>query len=108
MVEGLGDGVVAAVGDDEVDLRQDRPDLRFSLEMITRDPLRIPCLTQDYWETLFEFPMTRTRPARDYVRERYSKSPLPRITQLADAGQLSREDENVVASLRYARERLGL
>jgi sugar phosphate isomerase/epimerase len=89
-------------------LRNRRPDVRFSLEMITRDPLRIPHLAQSYWETLYEVPMTRTRPALEFVRERFSRSPLPRITQLADDEQSGREDENVIASLRYAREALGL
>ena len=103
----LGQGVLDLKRNVET-LRNGRPDLRFSLEMITRDPLRIPCLTQGYWETLYEVSMARTRPALDYVRERVSTSPLPRITQLADAEQLRREDENVVTSLRYAREELGL
>jgi sugar phosphate isomerase/epimerase len=89
-------------------LQHGRPELRFSLEMITRDPLRIPHLTQAYWETLFDVPMTRSRPALQYAREHYAASPLPRITPLADTEQLAREDENVVTSLRYARAMLGL
>ena len=39
----LGTGAVDLAGVVEV-LRRARPQLRFSLEMITRDPLRIPCL----------------------------------------------------------------
>ena len=37
-------------------LREARPDIRFNLEMITRDPLRIPCLTDQYWATSANVP----------------------------------------------------
>src|SRR5207237_7029641 len=33
-------------------LRAARPAVRLNLEMITRDPLRVPCLTEKYWATL--------------------------------------------------------
>lgn len=33
-------------------VRRHRPATRFTLEMITRDPLPIPCLTQKYWVTM--------------------------------------------------------
>ena len=32
-------------------IRRARPRTRFVLEMITRDPLLVPCLTEKYWET---------------------------------------------------------
>ena len=32
-------------------IRTARPDVHFSLEMITRDPLEVPCLTEKYWST---------------------------------------------------------
>ena len=35
-------------------IRRARPDVRFSLEMITRDPLEVPCLTDKYWATFDE------------------------------------------------------
>jgi sugar phosphate isomerase/epimerase len=89
-------------------LRAARPELRFSLEMITRDPLRIPHLTAGYWETLFETPISRTRPAVEYVRSRFSTPPLPRIGGLTADEQLATEESNVIASLQYARESLGL
>src|SRR5262249_33207890 len=43
-------------------LRRARPGIRFNLEMITRDPLRVPCLAETYWATLGEVP------ARDLAR----------------------------------------
>ena len=32
-------------------IKRARPDVHFSLEMITRDPLKVPCLTDKYWAT---------------------------------------------------------
>ena len=89
-------------------LRAARPELRFSLEMITRDPLRIPHLTAGYWETLFETPISRTRPAVEFVRSRFATSPLPRVSGLSAAEQLAAEEANVITSLTYARESLEL
>lgn len=89
-------------------LRQARPEIRFSLEMITRDPLKIPCLTQTYWAT-FEgmggWPLGR---ALKMVRARASKTPLARVNGLDEDRRVQVEDENVRECLKYARERLGL
>ena len=38
-------------------LREGRPKLRFNLEMITRDPLLIPCLQDGYWATFGGVPV---------------------------------------------------
>jgi sugar phosphate isomerase/epimerase len=84
-----------------------RPQARFHLEMITRNPLSIPCLTDDYWQTLSEvagIDLARTlqlvrrhaRPAND----------LPRISQLDAREQVRVEQEHVVQSVRWAGERL--
>jgi 3-oxoisoapionate decarboxylase len=32
-------------------VRHTRPEAHFNLEMITRDQLKIPCLTDNYWKT---------------------------------------------------------
>src|SRR5262249_16341903 len=37
-------------------LRKARPNIRFNIEMITRDPLRVPCLAENYWATFPELP----------------------------------------------------
>ncbi len=37
-------------------IHEARPHARFHLEIITRDPLSIPCLADDYWRTLAEVP----------------------------------------------------
>jgi sugar phosphate isomerase/epimerase len=91
--------IVAAV-------RRARPEARLNLEMITRDPLKIPCLTPKYWATLEAISGRRLAEMLALVRARAGKKPLPRVGELGKEEQLRREDENVRQSLRYARERL--
>ena len=57
--------------------RRGNPKVQFNLEMITRDPLRIPCRTEKYWAT---FPGRRGKlleEALAAVEERSSKQELP-------------------------------
>lgn len=88
-------------------LRKAKPDVRFNLEMITRDPLRIPCLTRKYWVTLGHVSGRRLAEALALVRKHVARQPLPRIQALSQKEKLEREDENVRQSLRYAGEKLG-
>jgi sugar phosphate isomerase/epimerase len=87
-------------------LRKNRPGIRLNLEMITRDPLKIPCLTPRYWATLGDVPGRRLAEMLALVRARAGKKPLPRVSDLSKEDQLQREDDNVKECLRYARERL--
>ena len=84
-------------------LRRGRPALRLNLEMMTRDPLKVPCLTSKYWATLENIPGRRLAAMLALVRAK-AKAPLPRISELSKEKQLQREDENVRLCLRYARE----
>jgi sugar phosphate isomerase/epimerase len=103
----LGEGVLdlpAIVGI----LRRARPEVRFSLEMIVRDPLEVPCLTARYWATFDDVSggaLARTLRA---IRERTPRAPLPRIGGLTAAARLALEREMVDRSIVYARDRLGL
>jgi sugar phosphate isomerase/epimerase len=92
--------VVAAV-------RKARPEVTLNLEMITRDPLKIPCLTPRYWATLEDVPGRRLAELLALVRAKAGKKPLPRVSALEKKEQIRREEENVRESLRYARDRLG-
>jgi sugar phosphate isomerase/epimerase len=89
-------------------IRATRPDVHFSLEMITRDPLRVPCLTEKYWSTFTEVPGVDL--ARFLTRMRASKprSPLPRISGLTDEQRYALEVELVERSMAYATAHLGL
>jgi sugar phosphate isomerase/epimerase len=87
-------------------LRRARPDIRLNLEMITRDPLRIPCLTPGYWATLEGIAGRRLAAMLSLVRARAARGGLPRLTTLPRDQRIEREEDNVRRSLRFARERL--
>ncbi len=87
-------------------LRRARPEVRLNLEMMTRDPLKVPCLTPKYWATLEDVPARRLADMLALVRARAAKQPLPRVSELGKEEQIRREDDNVRRCLRYARERL--
>ncbi len=89
-------------------LRQRKPDVRFSLDMLTRDPLKIPCLTEKYWVPFPERNGRFLARAMATVRAHKSTEPLQRITGLPREQQLQIEMENLRGSLWYAREHLGL
>ena len=84
-----------------------RPHARFHLEMITRNPLSIPCLADDYWRTLAEVPgIDLARTLRLVRRHARAANELPRISTLDAKVQVQREHDHVLQSLRYGRERL--
>lgn len=89
-------------------LRARRPGIHFSLEMITRDPLRIPCLTQKYWTTFPETNGWRLARALAMVRANKPKRTLPRVSGLDREAALRLEMEHVERSIVYASGRLGL
>ena len=89
-------------------LKKARPELRLSLEMITRDPLRIPCLTDDYWATLERVPGRDLARVLALVKKHAPKEPLPRTSKLSADDQRAAEDRNVRRCLAYGREKLGL
>ena len=76
--------------------------------MITRDPLRVPCLAQRYWATFPDLPGRHLARAISMVRDHPPGRPLPRISNLPRDEQLRAEDENVGRCLAFARDRLGL
>lgn len=93
-------------------LRQKDPNMALDLEIITRDPLKIPVFTDKYWASFDD--CYSPLPGRDLartlvlVKKNPPKKPLPRTSGLSPAQQLKMEDENNLASIRYARENLGL
>jgi sugar phosphate isomerase/epimerase len=88
-------------------VRKASPRALFHLEMITRDPLLVPCLEEKYWATLDRVPGRDLAGTLRLVRKHVRKEPLPRIEKLSLAAQLAVEDQNVQESFAYAlRERL--
>ncbi|MGH9343781.1 MAG: sugar phosphate isomerase/epimerase family protein [Terriglobia bacterium] len=85
-----------------------RPKARFNLEMITRNPLAIPCLTDKYWVT---FPQRNGKYLADaltLVRAHRRSEPLPVVSTLSHDGQIDLEKQNVRACMSYARSDLGM
>ncbi len=80
----------------------------FSLEMITRDPLEIPCLTNAYWETMDNVPGSDLARMLRMVKQHKYPGGLPRVTQLSAEEKLALEEENIVACLNYSKTKLGL
>jgi sugar phosphate isomerase/epimerase len=88
-------------------LQKTKPGIRFSLELITRDPLKVPCLTDGYWKTFPSLPAQNLARTLRYVREHQTDN-LQYISKMSPAEQLAREDANVRESLAFARNELGL
>ncbi|MDQ3149148.1 MAG: sugar phosphate isomerase/epimerase [Chloroflexota bacterium] len=89
-------------------VRKAKPDVKFSLEMITRDPLEVPCLTDKYWAAFDEVNGVFLARMMAAVKVNPPKQPLPRITGLTPEGRLALETELVRRSITYAREHLRL
>lgn len=108
---GLGDGIVDLKQIVQM-LRQKDPRMIINLEMITRDPLRIPVYTPKYWATFDD--TYSPLPGRDVakvlalVKKNPPKKPLPRTTGLSPEAQLKLEDDLNQQCVTYARQNLGL
>src|SRR5687768_14608563 len=89
-------------------IRRAKPGVHFSLEMITRDPLEIPCLTDKYWATFDDLNGVHLARTLSQVRANKPRKPLPRISGLSLEGRLALEMELVDRSITYARDHLGL
>jgi 3-oxoisoapionate decarboxylase len=85
-------------------IRESRPNTPFTLEMITRDPLRIPCLTSHYWATIQHCRARKLAAILDLARD--NRTPLPRLDGLPEPTRLAREEENVKACLDWAAQHL--
>jgi 3-oxoisoapionate decarboxylase len=116
-VQEYGDGFLladVALGDGFLDLkrmvdvlRDAKPDIRFTLETITRDPLRVPCLAESYWATFPTVPGADLAHALRTVRAQ-AAAELPTVNNLELAKQAKLELDAVHRSLQYARNTLGL
>lgn len=88
--------------------RKHNPNLNFSLEMITRDPLEIPCFKNEYWATFANVPGSDLARTMRMVRQHKYPAGLPRISQLSPEDRLAAEEQNIVACLEYSKNTLGL
>jgi 3-oxoisoapionate decarboxylase len=99
----LGEGIVNVKAGVNL-CRKLNPDLTFSLEMITRDPLKIPCLTQDYWATFDEMKGVEFEKVMAMIEKNEFKTDLPSTSNLDSEGRLAFEEANVLECLKYGRK----
>ncbi len=102
----LGEGILNLAAVVEL-LRKTKPEVKLNLEMITRDPLRVPCLTPKYWTTFERVPGRDLAATLTMVRKRAFPRPLPMVSNLERSEQVRLEDANVRESLNYAQVLLG-
>lgn len=69
--------------------------------MITRDPLLVPCLNGEYWNTLPAVSAPRFAAILALAKSRHP--PLATITGIPHAAQLRAEADNISACIRHAR-----
>ena len=86
-------------------LQKANPRLRLSLEMITRDPLKVPCLTPQYWTVFPERNGAYLARTLRLVQQHSGVSLLPTVSDLAPPERVRIEEENVKACLRYAQDK---
>jgi len=89
-------------------VRSARPDVPLCLEMITRDPLKVPFLDEAYWATYEKRDEARIQAFREGVLSKASAEPLPRISGGTYQTMLAAEDENIRRSTTFARKTLHL
>jgi sugar phosphate isomerase/epimerase len=108
-----------ALGDGMLDLplmvktlQQKDPNMIFALEMITREPLKIPVFTKKYWATFDDSysPLPGRDLARilEIVKKTPPKKPLTRTAGLSAAAGLELEDDMINRSIAWARKNLSL
>lgn len=87
-------------------IRTAKPSLQFSLEVITRDALKVPCLTAEYWRSVVE--PTGGDLARTLQFVRHNSAKAIAVASLPLIEQVKQEDVNIATSLDYAQRELGL
>jgi sugar phosphate isomerase/epimerase len=102
----LGDGFLPLKRMVDI-LRQAQPEVQFSLETITRDPLRVPCLAETYWPTFPDVPASDLAQTLGLIRT-HTSDRLVSIGRLPLVEQAAIERETVVKSLDHARTHLQL
>lgn len=89
-------------------LRASRPEVPLCLEMITRDPLKVPYLDDSYWASHEGRDEARIREFETRVLSKAPAEPLPRVSGKSFEDMVAQEDENVRRSTAFARQTLRL
>jgi sugar phosphate isomerase/epimerase len=102
----IGTGIIDVRGIVQA-IRKVRPDTKFTLEMITRDPLMIPCDTVPYWATFPDRGGIYLARMLEMVRER-GKTWMDRVSHEAPAFQAKLADDNLKSCLDAGRGPLAI
>jgi len=103
----LGQGILPLAKIMEL-LRRSRSDIHFCLEMITRDPLRVPYLDEKYWASYVKRDAVRIDRFKSKILSQASAKPLPRISGMSSTKMLAVEDDNIRRCVSYSKRTLGL
>jgi sugar phosphate isomerase/epimerase len=105
----LGEGILDIPGMVK-GLQQRDPNMIFALEMITREPLKVPVFTKKYWTTFDDSysPLPGRVLARVLEIAHTTKKPLTSTAGLSPADALKLEDDLINRSIAYARKNLSL
>lgn len=87
-------------------LKQANPAIKPLHELITRDPLKVPVLTEKYWVTWPDRSAKYLASALRMVAANASKKPLPIVSTLPPEQQLAAEDSNNARCFAWARTAL--
>ena len=82
--------------------------MTYNLEMITRDPLPIPCLKEEYWKAFEGISGSDLARTLRMVKANNYKNALPRVSQLDREELLGAEEQNILECLSYSKNSLGL
>jgi 3-oxoisoapionate decarboxylase len=88
-------------------VRAKKPEVLFHLELITRDPLRVPIFNDTYWRTLDAIKAPKLAAALSTLKRSSAREAFPLISKLSPEEQVRAERENIEQSLRYSAEQLG-
>lgn len=87
-------------------LKKANPKLLPMHELITRDPLKVPVLTDKYWVTWPDRPARFLADTIRLVTDNQSRKPLPVVSTLSPEAQLAAEEANNIRCFDWARKAL--
>jgi sugar phosphate isomerase/epimerase len=89
-------------------LRDAKPEIHLNLELITRDPLNVRILKDEFWATMPDITARELSRILRTIKAHAAPKPFVTVSELPVDQQLALELSNVKQSLAYARATLGL
>jgi len=107
----MGDGFLDLKGMVKI-LREKDPNMIFGLEMITRDPLKVPVYNPSYWTTFDDsyspLPGRDLAHVLDLVHKNKPKKPLPHVDDLTAEQRVKLEEDLNAQCIAYAHQNLDM